>query len=663
MFHTPDVSVFGDEPEALLAFSATADASKLQLASNCAYEVWQGDVCLGDGGPRCAPGTAYAHTWALTPGAPVRVVMHWIRTTRVTCRRTFPRAGPFLWASDGSLVWECTPVEGHATGARSCSALPNQLWYRGSDPYWDAAVVAVESAAVKAGWAVAQSPVPVLVLDVVVPKVVACNPPTKPWPADVPFVDAAVHPLPCAFEFALKNAARLRHTVFDLGGIQLYKVRISVPAGRSGCIVVPAEVATLKAISSSANRSKTKLATVVGGGTAARLFGHVGGRYLHVFEVLPAAGSPNASLRVMSATYPLKWLPCAYAAGVDGDILMAVRATAAATVDGGIVDTCWRERTQWTGDACVMLGALARMADNPEVAAHVLRQIAASYCEELGMVAAITPVPDHAALYIPAYHLLFCSTVHELLGTSKDPALKPVRDVVTASVKHWRSAYVTPGGALDVRSPDSVHQERVWHFVDWAQGVAGRGSGVGVGGGGGVGGGSSASRTQRSQAADAAMAGNCVLHGMWIRLCNDLGVEHGVDIAQMRARFMDADTETFSVLPRGPPSVHATTEALLAGAGTAETVGGLKRLVRRWMDERRVPASSPDHGGPTAYYAARVCDAMFSVGEPAFALQYARAYYGPIATKLGTLWEKKDDRASLAHSWSVGVAAHVLPTE
>jgi hypothetical protein len=38
-------------------------------------------------------------------------------------------------------------------------------------------------------------------------------------------------------------------------------------------------------------------------------------------------------------------------------------------------------------------------------------------------------------------------------------------------------------------------------------------------------------------------------------------------------------------------------------------------------------------------------------------LRFVREFYGPIVARHGTIYEKTTDTASLAHGWSVGVAA------
>ena len=43
-------------------------------------------------------------------------------------------------------------------------------------------------------------------------------------------------------------------------------------------------------------------------------------------------------------------------------------------------------------------------------------------------------------------------------------------------------------------------------------------------------------------------------------------------------------------------------------------------------------------------------------------LKYIKHYYEPIAKKWGTIWEKSNENASLAHGWSVGIASFLVIT-
>jgi hypothetical protein len=62
-------------------------------------------------------------------------------------------------------------------------------------------------------------------------------------------------------------------------------------------------------------------------------------------------GSREPSLEIYSRLYPFDWKQIPEVVNDKNKvILQACKANLLACVDGGIVDTCWRERAQWTGD-------------------------------------------------------------------------------------------------------------------------------------------------------------------------------------------------------------------------------------------------------------------------------------------------------------------------
>ena len=98
-----------------------------------------------------------------------------------------------------------------------------------------------------------------------------------------------------------------------------------------------------------------------------------------------------------------------------------------------------------------------------------------------------------------------------------------------------------------------------------------------------------------------------------------------------------------------PDSPHATAAALGAGLGGGRLEAGLAYL------EREV-ASGALAAKVTAYYGYFVARALEHRSRER-ALAFVRDFYGPIAREYGTLYEKTSADASLAHGWSVAVAA------
>jgi hypothetical protein len=105
-------------------------------------------------------------------------------------------------------------------------------------------------------------------------------------------------------------------------------------------------------------------------------------------------------------------------------------------LDGGIMSSPWRDRTQSTDPACAAAQVVSKFTLNVEVVEFVLSQIADTYNPYVAMVAASSPSPAHTApLYIPLQHLQFCMTVANLLPTSH----RIFRNVVHPSLVAWKT--------------------------------------------------------------------------------------------------------------------------------------------------------------------------------------------------------------------------------
>jgi hypothetical protein len=116
-----------------------------------------------------------------------------------------------------------------------------------------------------------------------------------------------------------------------------------------------------------------------------------------------------------------------------------------------------------------------------------------------------------------------------------------------------------------------------------------------------------------------------------------------IDLERFRQTFWIPEAKAYRLLESGGPSPHATAAAVSALPGT----DGVGYLLGDCQMRQRV----------TAYYAYFVARAIGKASRERMR-QFIEDYYGPIAARYGTIWEKTDDRAaSLAHGWSVGVAA------
>lgn len=626
MFFIP--SLTGSPREAIVHIVASNVAvATLDIASNCQVEVWANNEYVGPGGDRCSSAKVFSRTYSVDGRAIVVVRLHWINKTKVTCRRTVTQ--PMVWIgglNPGATV-DAGIETGYVVGERACSQLPCQGGYFRQPPGPRVAVPLHQCETHPTGVAVHRAGTRDLRLVPVVPTLVKRHVSRSPGKS---FIGALAQPLPCLHTFALAHASDLSYRVLDLGQIAAHRLEI-VTGEDSPCIVLYAEVPSLAQMRTS-NRAKTKLADYIGPSCRGRVFGKRGCRYLHLFQD-GGRGVVEAKVSVACRfEYPFDWKPekCVRPGPVPAAIAAAVKANLVAVVGSDIVDTCWREDTAWTGDATVALRVLSDLSNNREIARHVTAQIAETYNPDLGMVAAIVPVPAHTALYIPSYHLLFCL----LLGQLEPDELAPeAARVIVASIAFWREHYVYDG-IINVPSTD----KRVWHFIDWTAEASSRG--------------------------DAAVWLDCnaVVNSLWVQLHTLCGFsDHGIDVGRFNSAFQRG--AGYAMTATSPePHIHATANAMLAGLVPDVAAAGeeLERLVTSW-EMSKVHPSDFRHGGPTAFYAAFVCDAL-RLWSDDVAFQYALRFYGPMATKYGTLFEKKVDTASLAHSWSVGVARHVIMT-
>lgn len=91
----------------------------------------------------------------------------------------------------------------------------------------------------------------------------------------------------------------------------------------------------------------------------------------------------------------------------------------------------------------------------------------------------------------------------------------------------------------------------------------------------------------------------------------------------------------------GPANAHATAVALSSDVGGFENRRPAQAFLERWRVENA-------RSRITAYFAYFVARALGN----SKGLKFIKDYYGPIVRAHGSIYEKCDDRASLAHSWS-----------
>jgi hypothetical protein len=302
----------------------------------------------------------------------------------------------------------------------------------------------------------------------------------------------------------------------------------------------------------------------------------------------------------------------------DRAILAACRANLIACVDGGVVDTCWRERAQWTGDLRMSALALRALTDNPEVVDLALRQIAQSYNPRTGLVNGAWPVLHAGADFpIPPFHLAFC-----LAALEHDPSLKRdplVRHVVQDSFAVWKQQYFRDG---------LVQGMPGWYFTDW-------------------------------DPTDPATAGrdrpypgpHAVCNAWWNEWCDRAAPPQAVCASAFDAAFWRGRAYALTA-DQARDSPHATAAALNSSAGRNHVAEGLRYLEEEMSSGRLAERVTP-------YFAYFVARALSQTSRER-ALSFIRGFYGPIAQTFGTIYEKTTSSASLAHGWSVGIAPMLI---
>jgi hypothetical protein len=595
----------GQPPERILLFESAGGRS-LTLASNYPYELWLDGRFVGDGGHRCVPGEALADSWDEAAGATiVQVRLHWIdpQQSSVLYRCLFD--DPFLADLQSGHSWTCRVDESIRFAAPASSQLPRQNVVVG--PWGAGPTLSLEPWASSRPWKILHPPIKKSRYVAVERR--PCRSSQLPGRGKRPFRPEQAENV--ALYVRDHRPCDLCCDTYDLGSVALY--RFEVDAGRGACVLYYSEVAVFEDVASTPYRAKVYLADAICPRIAAAApFGTRGCRYVHV--LYEPDGGPRPAVRAWRREYPLKWQPVRVESGCAG-IVDACRANLIACVDGGVVDTCWRERAQWTGDLRMSALALRTLADNAEVIDLALHQIAQSYNSRTGMVNGAWPVrhPD-ADFPIPPYHLAFClAAVEHDLSLQRDAL---VRHVLLDSITRWQRCYLHDGLLRGMPG---------WYFTDWDPtdpATAGRG--------------------------EPYSGPHAVCNAWWNELCDRVAPTAAVDCSDFDGAFWNGRAYTLTT-DRSLDSPHATAAALNSSAGRNHVPEGL-----RYLEEETCSGRIKER--VTAYYAYFVARA-FAQHSRERALTFIRSFYGPIAETYGTIYEKTSGNASLAHGWSVAVAS------
>jgi hypothetical protein len=413
--------------ELVLLFS-TPGGRELRLASNYPYELWLDDRFAGDGGLRCSPGEALLDRWDARAAERVVVRLHYLNRKRISVYYRCLFDDPFFTDLDDG-VWGCHEDFSVSFAAKACSQLPAQNVVTG--PPSPGLALALEPATLCQAWSALGSGLhPANFVPIALDRGQTIDLPAE---AEGPFDPTAARDVALCVR---RVPAGLCCTTYDLGQIALHRFELTTDGPAA---LIYGEVPGFAETWATGNREKVHLADAVAAGSArAAPFGTRGCRYVHVVH---PKGQPFALL-AWRREYPLRWKGLSPAGPVADSILRACRNNLTACVDGGVVDTCWRERAQWTGDLRLSALALQALCANPEIVRLALRQIASSYDEGAAMVQGCWPMkhPGYRDLMMPTYHVAFCLTVLE--HAADDPELL---GLVTRSLDVWQSKYLRDG--------------------------------------------------------------------------------------------------------------------------------------------------------------------------------------------------------------------------
>ncbi|HYT95025.1 MAG TPA: hypothetical protein VEL76_40285 [Gemmataceae bacterium] len=569
---------------------STRGGRLLRLASNYPYELWLDGTFVGDGGLRCAPGEALLDHWDARAAGRIVVRLHYLNRKRVSVYYRCLFDDPFLADLDGG-AWECHEDASIRFAAKACSQLPAQNVVTG--PPIPGRPLPLRPAKLRRPWHALEAGLqPARFVPISLDAGTTVELPAESaGPFDpVAAPDVALH--------VRQAPPGVCCTTFDLGQIALHRFEVSTTGPVA---LVYGELPALPDTWASPSREKVRLADAISAGaTAAVPYGTRGCRYVHVVH---RKGEPF-SLLAWRREYPLRWKELPSVSPVADNILAACRRNLVACVDGGVVDTCWRERAQWVGDLRMSALALRALCDNPEIVRLALRQIATSYDESAAMVQGCWPMkhPGYRGLFMPPFHLAFCLTVLE--HAADDPDLL---GLAARSLDAWHEKYLRDGLVRNVPG---------WHFTDWD---------------------TLDEATARAQDC----AAHAVVNAWYYEARERLG-RPSIDLERFDAAFWLPAAGAYGLLEQSGPSPHATAAALGSLPGTK----GLDYLLGDCQMGLRM----------TPYFAYFVAKAL-GKASPQRARQFIEDFYSPSAARYGTIWEKVDDRASLAHGWSVGVAA------
>ena len=581
----------------------TTNRTRLSVASNFPYELYLNKKFIGSGGHRCTDTEIYIDTWPgilITDSIIVRYQWFNYNKMSVWHRRIFPTA--IFVDVDGVNSWSLSVDPTIKFGEKVCAQLPHQnIISNASQSLINLSLRIID----QHPYILKPLPIKPGSYISITPKIIYKN------------QQVTIHSnFKKLASIVWPTNPNLKCDTYDLGYIGLH--RFEIDTTKSGVILYYGEVSKLCDALQPANRSKVKLADAIKADVKSGApFGMRGCRYVHVIY-----SEVGFVLRAWRYQYNFNWkfLVDKVAPGCD-KIVSACKNNLIACVDGGVVDTCWRERAQWTGDARMSLMALNILTTNTEIIEFVLDQIAQSYDPVTGMVQGAYPIKKAGYnCEMPIYHLAFCYTVIEYYGRDLSKEIRAC-GVVLQSINVWKNKYVTDSMLIGMPG---------WYFLDWDK----------------------TDDLVTDKLYGFKKQPHSVCNAMYYDLCQILKVDSGLDMNKFNEMFCWKNY-AYSICQKGFPSIHAT--AMICALESLKDVHIGKEYLLTTINDN----FSEIRTRVTAYFAYFIAKAL-EYHDVESMIPFIKKFYDPIVEKYSTIYEKTSPHASMAHGWSVGIVSLIV---
>lgn len=616
----PDIPKKVDECVIQFKLSNNRIIDKLCIGSNCYYELHVNNKFYADGGMRCSPGKLLRDTF--TFDAPINsqnicVLLHYVSyKNSVWYRMLFPDS--FFNDYDENNVWQSNEYSTIKFGSKISSQLMRQNIMTNNQMCKNMPLVKVPCS-----WSYIDPNIkfnyPTQVFknkELQQQKFgrIVKFPKFEQKSCSSNYTGGIIDNLNNFVAKEDENLLEILHNICDRNVVYytidlkqngLYKLQVKTDAQ---LVVYYSEVSEFENAWNTENRKKVWLADMFcQNQNSATHIEWRGCRYLHVLTT----NNSNFEITAIRKEYCFEWNEHKCDNQKLQTIYDACKRNLIACVDGGIVDTCWRERAQWVGDAYISTKILKKMCSSNSsfpIIKNVLTQIADSYDKTTGMVQGAYPIKkkDKVNFLMPTYHLLWIMSVIE--HSDIVPELMPV---VIESMKFWEANYVNKMSCLVTSSPG-------WNFVDWA-------------------GEDASGRSFDGQP-------NCFVNILYMHACECLKLKTIVSKTSIDKTFYIPELNQYSLYSTSPASIQATSIAICF----METEDKCKETFYTCANQSNFVKSH------TMYYGYYVAKAL-TENKP-LQRKYITDKYFTCANTYSTIIEKIDPESSMAHGWSIGVA-------